>query len=238
MLSRKRVEDDRNDRIEHAPKARGGVSLGGILTGVVVAFGAIFLLSALIGGVLAATNVGEDVTNGEVVDAGIAGGITFIVAQFLAYLWGGYTAGRMARGAGFLNGILVPLAAIVIALIVGGIAAGLGATAELNLPLQNARLPVDQDIAIDWGLGLGIAALIAMFVAGALGGGLGARWHTKLERKAADEVEGRHLSERPASDRERPQASRDDSSRTTTDDSSRTTTPDRTVESQSREPRR
>jgi hypothetical protein len=38
------------------------------------------------------------------VDAGIAGDIAFAIAMLLAYLWGGYTAGRMARGAGVLNG--------------------------------------------------------------------------------------------------------------------------------------
>jgi hypothetical protein len=200
MLRRNRVDDDRNSRVEPAPRARGGVSFGGILTGVVVAFGAIFLLSAIIGGVVAAAGYTDtNVTAGDVVDAGIAGGIAFVLAQFLAYLWGGYTAGRMARGAGVLNGLLVPFAAIVVALIVGAIAAALGATSDMNLPLQNARLPLEENVAIDWGIGLGIAALIAAFVGGALGGALGARWHTKLERRAVDEVEGRRFrQERPA----------------------------------------
>lgn len=197
MLRRNRVRDDRGTRVEHAPRARGGVSVGGVLTGVVVAFGAIFLLSALIGGVVAASGFAdENVTGGDVVDAGIAGGIAFVVAQFLAYMWGGYTAGRMARGAGLVNGLLVPLAGILIALLVGGIAAAMGAASEMNLPLQDARLPLEQDVAIDFGVGLGIAALVVAFVGGALGGALGARWHGKLERRAVDEVEGRHLTER------------------------------------------
>ncbi len=36
---------------------------------------------------------------------------------------------------------------------------------------------------VDFGTWVGIAALIAMFVAAAIGGALGARWHTKLERQ-------------------------------------------------------
>jgi hypothetical protein len=166
-------------------KARGGVSIGGVLTGIVVAFGAMFLLSAIIGGILALLGVSDtNVTQGEAVQAGIAGGIAYVVAMFLAYLWGGYTAGRMARGAGVLNGVLVPIIAIVLALIVGAIAAALGASANLNLPLTTARLPVQgSGSLVDWGIGLGIAALVAMFAGGVVGGRLGSRWHTKLERR-------------------------------------------------------
>ena len=171
------------------PRARGGLSIGAILTGVVVAFGAMFLLSAIIGGILAALGVAEDnVSRSEAIDAGIGGGIAFAVAMFLAYMWGGYAAGRMARGSGLLNGILVPLAAIVIAFIVGAIATSLGAEANLNLPFSTARLPVEGSNVVDWGVGLGIAALVLMFVGGALGGMLGARWHTKLEKREADRI--------------------------------------------------
>lgn len=164
-------------------EARGGIAGGAILTGVVVAFGAMFILSALIGGILTALGIAEtDITRGEAVDAGIGAGIAFVVAQLLSYMWGGYTAGRMARGAGLANGILVP----VLALILGGLTvaavAGLGATANLNLPFTENRLPLENDYLVDWGIGIGIAALIAMFVGSAIGGGMGARWHTKLER--------------------------------------------------------
>jgi hypothetical protein len=166
-------------------RARGGLSIGGVLTGVVVAFGAMFLLSGIIGGILAAIGVSDtNVTRGEAVQAGIAGGIAYVIAMFLAYLWGGYTAGRMARGAGVLNGVLVPIAAIVLALVVAAIVAALGASANLNLPFTTARLPIREGSSlVDWGIGLGVAALVAMFAGGALGGSLGARWHTKLERR-------------------------------------------------------
>lgn len=212
MVKRNRIRDDRASRVQRAPRARGGVSGGAILTGVVVAFGAVFLLSAIIGGVLAATStVASNVSSTDVVNAGLAAGIAFVVAQLLAYLWGGYAAGRMARGAGLANGLLVPLVAILVAIVVGGIAAALGASAQLNLPFTNARLPVSDNYAIDWGVGLGIAAVVLMFVGGAVGGVLGSRWHTKLERRADEEVQGRHLTQRPepAADRgEEPAASR------------------------------
>ena len=170
------------------PRARGGVAFGPILTGVVVAFGAMFLLSAIIGGVLASMGLIEtNVSTGEAIDAGIGAGIALVVAQFLSYLWGGYTAGRMARGSGIANGLLVPLTALVVGAIVVGIATGLGANANLNLPFTTNQLPLDEATLIDWGLGIGIASLVAMFLGGMLGGGMGARWHTKLERNVAQE---------------------------------------------------
>ena len=163
-------------------EARGGISFGAILTGVVVAFGAMFLLSAIIGGILTALGIAEtDISRGEAIDAGIVAGMAFVVAQLLSYLWGGYAAGRMSRGAGVANGILVPVTAIVIALLTGAAVAGLGATANLNLPFTENRLPLENDYLVDWGVGIAVASVIAMFVGAAIGGAMGTRWHTKLE---------------------------------------------------------
>lgn len=176
--------------------ARGGVSGGAILTGVVVAFGSMFLLSAIVGGVLTALGIAAtDVTTGDVIEAGIGAGIVLVIAQFFSYLWGGYTAGRMGRGAGLANGLLVPFIAILIAVAVGAVVAALGASANLNLPYSANRLPLDSDLVVNWGLTISIAALAAMFLGGAIGGMLGARWHTKLERRTLDEA--------PAVDEER-----------------------------------
>ena len=182
--------------LRDVPKARGGVSFGPILTGVVVAFGAMFLLSALVGGVLAGLGYMEngEISTGEAIDAGIGAGIALVVAQFLSYLWGGYTAGRMSRGAGAANGFLVPLLAIIVAIAVGGVATALGAEANLNLPFSTSRLPLENDALVDWGVGISIASLVAMFLGGILGGLMGARWHTKLERRELESTEERHVT--------------------------------------------
>lgn len=176
--------------ITRIDRARGGVSGGAVITGVVVAFGAMFLLSALAGGILTAAGITPDDVSDSTgaIEAGIGAGIVVVIAQLLAYLWGGYTAGRMARGAGVVNGMLVPLIAIVVAVAVGAVVASLGATANLNLPYSTNRLPLEGDYLIDWGLGIALAALAAMFVGGAIGGALGSRWHTKLEQHRAEEA--------------------------------------------------
>jgi hypothetical protein len=171
---------------ERATKARGGVSLLSTFTGVLVALGSLFLLSALVAGVIEALDDLE--TSGGTVEIGIGAGIAFIVAQFIAYLWGGYTAGRMGRGAGVAHGILVPLFALVLAAIVAGIATALGAVANLGLPFTETRLPVERDYLIDWGVGIGIGSLVAMFLGGIIGGLKGASWHTKLEAEREAEI--------------------------------------------------
>lgn len=213
--------------------ARGGVSLGAILTGVVVAFGAMFLLSAIVGGVLTAIGVSaDDVATSEAVQAGVGAGIVLVLAQFLSYLWGGYTAGRMARGAGLGNGLLVPLIAILVAIGVGAVVAGLGASANLNLPFSTNRLPLENDFLVEWSLAISLGALAAMFLGGALGGLLGARWHTKLERRTLDEAPA--VETEPVATRDEPVASRevdlrDRSTDTTTSEPARTTTDSETT---------
>ncbi|HZA49891.1 MAG TPA: hypothetical protein VE549_04070 [Myxococcaceae bacterium] len=173
-----------------------------------MAFGAIFLLSALVGGILAATGV-ETTVGDEAREATLGAGIAVVATMFLAYLWGGYTAGRMGRGAGAVHGLLVPMLALIVAAVVVGVVAVLGATANLNLPFGDFRLPIDEGDLVEFGVGVGVASLIAMFLGGILGGMTGARWHTKLERHAVDAgreslaVEERERAEVRRADEER-----------------------------------
>jgi hypothetical protein len=170
--------------------ARGGVSLGGILTGVVVTFGALFLLTALVGGIFATSDL-NPTELGSSQEVGVGIGVGLVAAWFLSSMWGGYTAGRMGRGAGIVNGILVPLVVLIIGAIVAAIVGALGSSANLNLPFRPAQLPTQGSALYDLSAGFGIAILAAMVVGGALGGGLGSRWHTKLERRVIAEDEER-----------------------------------------------
>ena len=181
--------------VDRAPIARGGLSLSAILTGVVVAFGAMFLLAGIVAGVITTLGLAEPgALSGEAIEVGIGAGFALVVAQFLAYLWGGYTAGRMSRGTGVGNGLLVPFTAIIVAGIVAGTATLLGQTTALNMPFTVTRLPVETDFLVDFGVAIGIASLVAMFLGGALGGFFGSRWHSLLERQVYErEVERREV---------------------------------------------
>ena len=169
-------------------RARGGFSFGSILSGVLVAFGAFIVLSAIIGAILASTGVADGgISANEARDATLGAGIGLIVAQFLAYLWGGYTAGRMARGSGVLNGILVAVVALVFVAALGAIVAAVAGGADLQAP-TTAQLPLPLSTLSDIGTGVGIGILAAMLLGGALGGAMGQRWHTKLENAEAEAI--------------------------------------------------
>ena len=192
MFGRRREPDHSaygTDVVERPIRARGGVSLASILTGALVAIGAFFLLSSVVGAILTQTGVSaEELSSGEAVDAGIAGGIALLVAWFLSFLWGGYTAGRMARGAGFVNGLLVPVGVVLLGAIVGLIAWAFGASEGFNLPSPTEQLQVEgQYTSVEYGLALGAITLGVMFLGGILGGLVGQRWHTKLERRTENE---------------------------------------------------
>jgi len=166
---------------------RGGFSLGAILTGALVATGAMVVLMAIIAGILAATGVistGANASTQTMVRATVLTGVGIVFAQFLAYLWGGYTAGRMARGAGEWNGFLVPVISLIVAGGIGALVGWLGTNVHLAYSVQTSRLPIDRDLKIHLGIGIVAASLFAMFVGGIAGGVRGARWHRKLETDA------------------------------------------------------
>lgn len=166
---------------------RGGVSIPAIFTGALVAMGAMVIFMSITAGSLAAAGIiNKDGTASttSLVRATVLTGVGLVVAQFLAYLWGGYTAGRMARGAGGLNGFLVPLAAILIAAGVGALVGYLGTSVHLNYSFQTTRFPIDRDLKIHLGMGIALASIIAMIVGGIAGGVRGTRWHRRLEESA------------------------------------------------------
>lgn len=177
-----------HERVPEAMTIRGGFSPGAILTGMLTAFGVMLILSAIIGAIAANSTLDAgDLNRGEAIGLGIGAAAAFVLAQFLAYFWGGYTAGRMARGKGMLHGLLVPVAAAVVAGVTALIVTGLGSSIRIAMPFGDGRFPIDTDTVYTFGAVAGLAAVAAMIIGGALGGMAGTRWHTKLERKAERE---------------------------------------------------
>ena len=192
----KRSNDSRTTEGRPAPaiqekpiRARGGVSLLAVLTGAFVAIGSIFLLSAAVGVILEGVGISAEEAEDSVVPIATALGI----ALFLAFLWGGYTAGRMARGSGFVNGLLVPIMAFLLIGIVAALGLIFDTTTGLDLPFVTNEVQIGgEDQEVTWGLIGGLVALAAIFLGSILGGLLGSRWHTKLERRSQAEVEERN----------------------------------------------
>ena len=175
------------DAVDAQRSRYGGIKWGAAFFGWLSANGLAVLLVAL----LSAAGVAVGLTQGvpsteeaaqEADTIGVAGGIVLLVILFLAYLAGGYVAGRMARFDGARQGVAVWVIGllVVIALAVLGLLFGAqyNVLQQLNLP----RIPIDEGTATTGGL-IALAAVLLVTLLGAvLGGKLGDHYHRKVDR--------------------------------------------------------
>jgi hypothetical protein len=120
-----------NDRATHPAYADEGVAIGSAFLGWLTATGAALLLTALVASVGAAIGLGAASTPEEAVEGALAeastvgfiGALILAIVLFVAYVAGGYVAGRMARVSGVMQGFVVWLWAVVFAVVVGILAA-------------------------------------------------------------------------------------------------------------------
>jgi hypothetical protein len=184
---RTRLVETPEDRMAVAEEAgMGPVSIGSVLAGVLVAYGCFAVLLAVAAGVIAAMGVNSvDELGGTWQQQGIvaAGVVAFV--QLVAYLGGGYVAGRMARRAGGLNGFLVFVLGLVIAVGVGTAVGAQAGTDAIVLRLRSVGAPTTWDEWMRISSAAGAGSLLAMLIGSVLGGRLGERWHGKLVTRAA-----------------------------------------------------
>ncbi len=179
------------DAVDAQRSRYGGIKWGAAFFGWLSANGLAVLLVAL----LSAAGVAIGLTQGvpstddaaqEADTIGIVGGIVLLVILFLAYLAGGYVAGRMARFDGARQGIAVWVIGllVVIALAVLGLVFGsqYNVLQQLNLP----RIPIDEGTATTGGSIALVAVLVVTLVGAVLGGKLGERYHRKIDRAGLD----------------------------------------------------
>lgn len=180
-------EDDRRG-VDAARERFGGRDLPASFAGMLVALAALLLLaglaSAAIGTIAFQTGV-EGNENELSLGALIAAGAVI----FLAFLLGGWAAGRMARYNGALNGFMVAVWFIVLGVVLAIAGAIVGNTYNLfdNLRVAEATLPnwfSAEDVTA--GAIIGSLAFVALMVLGAVLGGLwGTRMHTRADREIA-----------------------------------------------------
>jgi len=179
----------------------GKLSLISVLAGVLVAYGAFAVLAALAGAAAAALGLNTDLSANNWAELGVGSAIVAAVVLLLAYLFGGYVAGRMARRAGLLHGIAVFILALIIVALVAAIAATQTDTSAIRDNLRSLGIPTTGAEWGDVGTLAGIGSLAAMLVGAVLGGLLGERWHTKLTRRAASPKYGPEREQPTAEDR-------------------------------------
>jgi hypothetical protein len=182
-----------SDRASLAREAGvGKLSFISVLAGTLVAYGAFAILAALLGAAAAAIGVDNGLSSNDWARLGTGGAIAAAVVLFLAYLFGGYVAGRMARRAGLLNGLAVFLLAIVLIAAVGALVASQADADTIGTNLRSLGIPTSGSEWSDIGTLAGIASLAAMLIGALVGGLLGERWHSKLTRRA---VSGKYSPE-------------------------------------------
>ena len=163
---------------EHQRARFGGFSWGADFFGWLAAAG----LTAILAGIVAAAGAALNLTKGSAETIGLGGGIALLVVLFIAYLAGGYVAGRMGRFDGARQGFGVWLWGIIIAVAVAVLAAIGGSKYNVLENFNLPRIPVDQgDLATGGAIALA-AALIVTIVAAILGGKVGERFHRKVDR--------------------------------------------------------
>jgi hypothetical protein len=167
--------------VAEARRRFGGVDVPATLAGMLAGLGTAVVLAGLLG---AAGSVGyqKGVTGiDELSRGGLLGGLATL---FVAFLVGGWVAGRVARYNGGLNGLLTALWFVLLAAAIAGIGAWLGG--EYNV-FRDVRLPqwFSKDALGTTAVLTGVVALAVMLLAGWLGGRLGERYHRRADEVVA-----------------------------------------------------
>ncbi len=161
----------------------GGIDWGAAFFGWISAIGIGSLLTGVV--VAAGTAVSLTEVPASVADApetiGVGGGIVILAIAMLAYLAGGYVAGRMTRFDGPRQGIGVWLFGLVVVIalaIVGAIAGGeYNVFSGLDLP----RVPVDEGTLTSTGAIVLATVAVGSLAAALAGGTFGQRYHRRID---------------------------------------------------------
>ena len=217
------LESGHDRRALAADAGFGSLSIGSILAGVLVAYGAFATLSGIAAVVVDALNVDTDLAGSDYEQLGVVGGLIVAGVLLISYLFGGYVAGRMARRAGVLNGLAVAILGLAIAAAVAALVRASDAE-TINTSLRSLGVPTTAD---EYGQALsvaGIASLAAILIGSLLGGSLGERWHGKLLARAVDPNVGTEAGARRQAEAEMARAEQE---RTLAFDRARTANPSR-----------
>jgi hypothetical protein len=176
--------EDRGDvGVEAAHERYGGLDVPAGIAGMMVALASLLVLaglaSAAIGAIAFQTGL-----RGNTTELSIGALITAGVVLFVAFLFGGWTAGRIARYNGALNGFMVAVWFLVLLALLAVLGAVAGDAYRLfdDLRVAEASLPnwfSSQDLTTGAIISTIVFALV--MIAGAILGGV---WGVRMHRRA------------------------------------------------------
>ena len=165
----------------HAAHDRfGGVDIPASIVGMLTALSSTLILAGLVGAAVGAVGyqTGLEQNAEDLSTWSMIGGVAVL---FVAYLIGGWAAGRMARYDGAKNGFATGIWTLVFAGILAGLGAWVGSEYDV---FRNVELPqwFTTDALTTTAIISGVAAIVAMFVGGVIGGTWGERYHRRADR--------------------------------------------------------
>ena len=180
--------EDREDRLRDM---YGGVDWLASFLGFVFSIVAATVFSLVAGLVLVPLGFPPDLGGGEIGAAVITGLVIFGLLVFLIYFLGGYVAGRLARFDGGRNGAMLlvwTFVAVLILALAAGVFSGFlpsGISSAVGNLLDGLSSVVgDVAAAGTVGIAVAVGALLLALLGGFVGGRLGARYHTEIDRSA------------------------------------------------------
>jgi hypothetical protein len=179
--------EEREDRLRDM---YGGVDWLASFLGFVFVLVAGALLSLVVGLVLVPLGISPDLAGAELGAAAITGLVLVAILVFLTYFFGGYVAGRLARFDGGRNGAMLLLWTGVTVLVLALVNAVLSGFLPARVSEDIGNLVQNNLLSTIGGLSqLGVAgvlifagALLVALAGGFLGGRLGSRYHTEIDR--------------------------------------------------------
>src|SRR5215218_5989593 len=178
--------EEREDRLRDM---YGGVDWLASFLGLVFAIvlGAAF--SAVAGILLVPFGLTPDLSGGQIGASVITGLALLGVLIFLTYFFGGYVAGRLARFDGGRNGAMILVWTFIVVVILALAAAIFSGFLPAGMAEETANL-VDRVVSTAGnlasagivGLVTAAAALLLALLGGSLGGRMGSRYHTEIDR--------------------------------------------------------
>ncbi len=169
----------------------GGIKWGAAFFGWLSANGLAVLLVALLSAAGVALGLAQGVDTADeaaeqVETLGIGGGIAVLAVLFVAYLAGGYVAGRMARFDGARQGVAVWVIGLLVVLVLAAAGALLGAQYNVLQQLNLPRIPIDEGTATTAGIVTLVAILLVTLLGSLIGGKVGERYHRRVDRAGFD----------------------------------------------------
>ncbi len=178
------------------------LSVPSVVTGTMAAFGTFVVLSGVVAAVADWVDADDDYLERDWAAMADGPAIATVAVMALAFLLGGYGAGRMARRSGLIHGV----ATAALGVVVGGLsvlfADSVTDGSRSVLQLRDLGIPGTEDEwrAVDSLVGIG--SLVVAFLGAAVGGLVGERWHARLLARAIDPEVGPEAEARQAAARE------------------------------------